>query len=48
MLRNTEYHQANQMVSEINNIFERMRDEVLARVYAVVEVQYEAPPVKSV
>ena len=44
-LRNTAYHQADQMAAEINTNFERMRYEVLTRVHALVEFQSEDPPV---
>ena len=36
ILRNTAHHQANQMVAELSTNFERMRDEVLTRVHALV------------
>ena len=36
------------MAAEINNFFERMRDEVLTGVHALVEGQAEAPKVKAV
>ena len=42
----TEYHQENQMAYEIDKCFERMRDEVLTGVHALVELQSEAPPVE--
>ena len=48
MLRNTEYHQENQMVAELNIIFLSMTDEVLNGVYVLVEHHAESPPVKAV
>ena len=45
MICNTAYHQENQMASELNNCFERIRDEVLTGVHSLVEGQDEVPPV---
>ena len=47
-LRNIAYHQDNEMVAELNTNFERMRDEVLAGVHALMEVQAEALPIEAV
>ena len=48
MLHNTAYHQENQMSYELNTPFERMIDEFITGVHALVEGQAEAPPVKAV
>ena len=45
-LHNTAYHQANDIAAELNTNFERLRDKVLTEVHALVEGQYEAPPVE--
>ena len=47
-LRNTAHHQENQMAAELNTNLERMKDEVLSGVHALVEGQAEAPPVEAV
>ena len=44
-LRNTAYHQANKMASEINTNYDSMKDGVLSGVQALVECQSEDPPV---
>ena len=47
MLSNTAYHQSNKMADELNTNFTRIRDEVLTVVHALVESQFEVPPVKA-
>ena len=47
-LCNTSYHQENQMADEPNTHSEKIIDKVLNRVYALAELQAEAPQVKAV
>ena len=48
MLINKACHQENQMAAELNTNFERITAEVITGVYALVEVQAEAPPLEEV